>query len=151
MVNAPAERCFDLTRSIDLHLRSTAETGEQAIGGVKSGLLGMGEQVTWRARHLGVWQTLTSQITRFDRPRSFRDSQVQGAFARFDHDHLFEAVCGGTRMTDIFDYTAPCGWLGRLAEVVVLNAHVMALLTKRAAVIKLVAESDEWKRYTPAA
>ena len=149
MVNAPAERSFDLARSIDLHLRSTAETGEEAVGGVQSGLLGMGEQVTWRARHLGVWQTLTSRITRFDRPRSFRDSQVQGPFARFDHDHLFEAIGGATRMTDVFDYTAPCGLLGRFAETVLLTAHLTALLTKRATVIKRVAESDEWKRYTP--
>ncbi len=57
-INAPIERCFDLARSIDLHMESTKQTGEQAIAGRTSGLIGLGETVTWRAKHLGVWQTL---------------------------------------------------------------------------------------------
>lgn len=150
LIHAPIERCFDLARSVELHVRSAGETREQVVGGRTSGLLDRGEQVTWRARHLGAWRSLTSQITRFDRPRSFRDSQVRGPFARFDHDHVFEGVAGATRMTDVLDYAAPLGWLGRLAEVAILNAHLQAFLTERAAVIKRVAESDEWRRYTAA-
>ena len=90
LVAAPVERVFDLSRSIDLHTASTAATGERAVAGVTSGLIGPGEEVTWRARHFGVWQSLTSRIVIFDRPRHFRDSMVRGAFRRFDHDHRFE-------------------------------------------------------------
>lgn len=71
-INASAEICFDLSRSIDLHLDSTAETGERAIAGVTSGLIGMNEHVTWRAQHLW-WQELTSKITEFDRSNYFCD------------------------------------------------------------------------------
>ncbi len=74
MVNAPAGRCFDLSRSVDLHVQSAGATGETAIAGTTSGLLDLGDQVTWRGKHFGVWQTLTSKITVFDRPRHFRDS-----------------------------------------------------------------------------
>ncbi len=42
-INAPIERCFDLARSIDLHIESTKQTGEQAIVGCTSGLIGLGE------------------------------------------------------------------------------------------------------------
>ena len=36
-IAAPIERCFDLSRSIDLHLKSVDNTGEQAIDGVTTG------------------------------------------------------------------------------------------------------------------
>ena len=116
LVAAPPSRCFDLARSIDAHIQSAAATGERAIGARTAGLLGLGDEVTWRARHLGIWQNLTSRITAFERPLHFRDSMVRGAFARFDHDHYFEPAHGKTLLRDVFDYRAPLGPLGWLAE-----------------------------------
>jgi len=89
-IRASIERCFDLARDIDLHARSLDDTNEKAVAGVTSGLIGLDDEVTWEATHFGVRQRLTSRITAFDRPHSFRDSMVRGAFAGFDHDHLFE-------------------------------------------------------------
>jgi ligand-binding SRPBCC domain-containing protein len=151
MVNAPAGRCFDLSRSIDLHIRTATASGETAIAGTLSGLLGLGDQVTWRGKHFGVWQTLTSKITAFDRPRHFRDSQVAGAFASLEHDHLFESAGSMTNMIDVFQYAAPLGPLGRVAEMLFLNSYLRRFLRERALIIKRVAESDEWKHYAPAA
>ena len=144
-IAAPPERCFDLSRSIDLHVASTAETGERAIGGVTSGLIGLGEEVTWRARHFGVWQTLTTRITAFDSPRHFRDSMVRGVFTRFDHDHFFAPHDGGTEMRDVFDFTSPLGPLGRIADALVVTRHLRALLERRNQEIKEVAESERWR------
>jgi hypothetical protein len=58
IIDAPIERCFDLSRSVEVHLLSNVHSGEQAIaaGGVTSGLVGLGQQVTWRARHFYIWQ-----------------------------------------------------------------------------------------------
>jgi hypothetical protein len=67
-INASLERCFDLSRSIDLHIGSTKQTGERAIAGRTSGLMELGETVTWRAKHFGVWQNLTSKITDLSTP-----------------------------------------------------------------------------------
>lgn len=147
-IAAPIERVFDLARSIDLHTASTAATGERAVAGVTSGLIGSGEQVTWRARHFGVWQSLTSRIEIFERPSHFRDSMVRGAFRRFDHDHFFEPCAEGTRMRDVFDYASPLGILGRLADGLFLERYMRALLSERNRVIKEVAESqDAWRQY----
>src|SRR5688572_21901947 len=77
-IAAPAERVFDLSRSIELHTDSTSRTGERAIGGVTAGLIGAGQEVTWRARHFGVWQSLTVRITAFHRPTHFADAMVRG-------------------------------------------------------------------------
>ncbi len=44
-------------------------------------------------------------------------------------------------MLDLFDYAAPLGPLGRLAERLVLDRYLRRLLVERARVIKTVAES----------
>jgi ligand-binding SRPBCC domain-containing protein len=137
---APIEVCFDLARSIDLHTSSMAGTKERAVGGVTSGLIGLGQEVTWEARHFLVRQRLTSRITLFDRPRHFRDSQVRGAFRRFDHDHFFHEDDGLTVMRDVFDYQSPMGLLGRFADTLFLARYMRRLIERRGLAIKAAAE-----------
>jgi len=141
-IAAPMEKVFDLSRSIDVHQASQAKHRERAIAGRTAGLIEAGEEVTWEATHLGYRQKLTSRITAFDRPNHFRDSMVRGAFRRFDHDHYFEPLGPDrTRMRDVFDYTAPCGVLGRLADRLFLQRYMRTLLAGRNAAIKAIAES----------
>jgi ligand-binding SRPBCC domain-containing protein len=90
----PPERLFDLARSVDTHVESQKGSGERAVAGVTSGLIGAGQEVTWRARHFGFPLTMTSHITHFDFPRSFTDEQVKGPFRSFRHIHEFEATPG---------------------------------------------------------
>lgn len=151
-IRAPIGRVFDLARSLDLHADSMASTGECAVAGKMSGLFEPGDEVTWRARHFGVWQHLTSRATGYERPRYFRDSMVRGAFRRFDHDHFFEAVDAGTTiMRDEFDYDAPLGPLGWLAERMFLTRYMRRFLVLRNDHLKTVAESpDRWGRYLAA-
>ncbi len=144
-IAASPELCFDLARSVDAHMASTGATGERAVAGVTTGLIGAGQEVTWSARHFGVRQRLTSRITIFDPPRRFRDSMVRGAFARFDHDHFFERHGSGTSMTDVFDYDAPLGALGRLVARWILTPYMTRFLRERGEVLKRLAESGEWK------
>lgn len=141
-ISAPLEICFDLARDIDLHIASTMGTQEKAVGGVTNGLINSGEEVTWEATHFGIRQRLTSRITSFERPYHFRDSQVRGAFRRFDHDHYFIGESGSTVMRDVFDYESPYGLLGRLADGCFLRSYMERFLKKRALVIKAAAESQ---------
>lgn len=103
---------FDLCRSVDLHLISTKKTNEKAIARKTSGLMKLNDTVTWRAKHLGVYQTLTTKITQFNYPTYFADEMLKGAFKSFKHEHLFESGEGITLMTDIFTYKSPFGLLG---------------------------------------
>lgn len=139
-IKSPIDRCFDLSRDIDLHMQSTAHTSEAAVDGVTKGLIGPNEEVTWEATHFGVRQRLTSRVTAYHRPFHFRDSQVRGTFRRFDHDHFFSEVDGGTLMRDVFDYDSPLGILGALANYVFLTRYMTALLKRRNKLIKEVAE-----------
>src|SRR5690242_15494623 len=97
-IAAPVERVFDLARSIDLHQFSATGTGERAIAGRTSGLLGLNEEVTWRGRHFGIWQTLTVRMAAMDRPAYFADEMIRGAFRRMEHRHYFVATSEGTLM-----------------------------------------------------
>ena|ERR1700677_2932168 len=94
-IAAPIERCFDLARSIEVHLLGTEETSEQAVEGVRTGLLGPNEFVRWRAKHFGVHQHLTSKIMAFDSPNYFQDTMIEGVFKFMQHDHFFTALAEG--------------------------------------------------------
>ena len=149
LIQAPIARCFDLARSVEVHVLGNVHFGEQAVplAGSASGLLALGDRVTWRARHFGVRQCLTSQITEFDPPHAFQDTMLSGAFAWMQHDHFFRKLPSGvTEMRDIFHYAAPLPILGILAERLVLDRYMRALLHERNLIIKRVAESGIWRQ-----
>lgn len=140
---ASREEVFDLSRNIDLHQISTQQTQEKVVAGKMSGLIGPGESVTWRAKHFGFFQELTSEITAFEKPRSFTDEMVKGAFKSFKHLHKFEEKDNGTLMTDIFIYVSPLGLLGKIADCLFLQKYMENLLTARNMIIKEYAEKDK--------
>ena len=142
-IRASQKRCFDLARDLDLHVTSMAHTGERAVAGRTSGLIELGEDVTWRGRHFGFMLEHSSRITAFNSPRHFRDEMVRGHFKTFRHDHFFAAAPNGTRMTDVLEFESPWGVLGRLANVLVLTRYLDRLLRRRAAVVKWAAEAAE--------
>jgi ligand-binding SRPBCC domain-containing protein len=147
VVRAPHERVFDLARSIDAHQHTTSGTWERAVAGVTHGLIGMGDEVTWEARHFGVRQRLTVRVTAFDRPKRFQDIMISGAFKRMFHDHEFAEHPEGTLMRDRFEFASPLGFLGKLADGLFLAAYMRRFLIQRNAVLGRLAESEEWRRY----
>ena len=103
-IKAEKQIVFNLSRSIDLHKISTKHTNEEAIAGRMSGLIELGESVTWKAKHFGFYQLLTSKITEFENPNFFIDEMEKGAFKWFVHKHHFAVLNDGTLMTDFFEY-----------------------------------------------
>ncbi len=141
-INAPIQIVFDCARSVDIHLLSTSKTDEKAIAGRTSGLCELGDEVTWRAKHFGIYQNLSSKITKFKAPFYFRDVMVKGAFSFFKHDHFFEENNGVTEMRDVFQYGVPYGLFGKLFDKFVLKRYMTNLLTVRNNVIKEVCENE---------
>jgi ligand-binding SRPBCC domain-containing protein len=141
-IDATPERCFDLSRDLDLHVSSMQASGERAIAGRTSGLIELGEEVTWRARHFGVVHEHTSRITAFERPLHFRDVMNKGRFARFEHDHFFEPAARGTLMRDVIEFHSPLGPVGALVDALVLRRYLTGLIETRNRVIKRRAEES---------
>ena len=125
------ETAFDLSLSIDLHLSSFEDSAETAVGGVTAGLIGLGEFVTWRARHFGITWTMTSVITEWDRPQRFVDEQRSGPFKSFRHEHRFDPVADGTAVIDHVEFEAPFGPLGRTVERLFLAKYLRHLIDVR--------------------
>lgn len=142
-IAAPPLICFDLAREIDFHVRSLQHTGERAVAGVTTGLIDLGESVTWEAKHLGVTQRLTSKITAFDPPQHFRDTMTRGAFKRFVHDHYFEAdplEANHTIMRDVIDFASPLGPLGWLVDRCFMAEYLRRLIAERGRAMRDEAE-----------
>ncbi|MEJ8757434.1 SRPBCC family protein [Pontibacter sp. H259] len=112
---------------------------------MQSGLIYLGETVTWQATHFGIRQKLTSKITAFDSPIYFRDEHVKGAFNYFVHDHYFKSQGEFVVMEDTFEFSSPLGILGRIVDKLILEKYLTKLLQKRNQIIKDFAESGKWQ------
>lgn len=140
-INADIQSVFDLARDIDLHQESTSKTHEKAIAGCTSGLIKENETVTWRAKHLGVYQTLTTKIMMMEKPYQFTDEMQKGAFKSMKHQHIFKVVNGKTLMIDIFEFESPLGIIGKIFNTVFLKNYLKNFLLERNKLIKTKAES----------
>ncbi len=145
IINAPIERVFDLSRSINLHKISTAATREEAVAGVTSGLINLNETVTWQAKHLFKIRRFTSKVTSMEKPVFFIDEMIQGDFKSFKHEHHFKSIVNGTIMIDLVEFESPYGTVGEILNRIYLKNYLKKLLIKRNEVIKEYAESQKWK------
>lgn len=141
IIQAPIEVCFDLSRSIDLHIESTKTTDERAIAGRTSGLIEQGEFVTWEATHFFIRQQLSTRIVEMRKSHYFKDIMITGAFRSMEHEHLFNKNGDHTIMTDIFRYEVPYGIAGKIFDYLILKRYMTNLLLTRNEVIKNAAES----------
>jgi ligand-binding SRPBCC domain-containing protein len=144
-IAAPAERVFDLSRSIDLHKKSLAHTNEQAVAGTMIGLINKDETVTWKAKHLGKTRVMKVKISAMQSPQSFTDELVSGDFKNMKHEHHFKPTNNGTLMIDLFSFETPYGGAGKIVNYLFLSRYLKKLLEKRNQVIKEYAETDKWK------
>lgn len=142
-INAPIENCFRLALSIDLHQASMFNTNEKAIAGVTSGIIKFNETVTWRAKHFGIYFTMTSKITELTKNKSFTDEMVKGPFKKLHHQHLFHEDKNTTIMVDVFNYQAPFGLIGKVFEKLVLTSYLTRFLITRNSYLKQAAEQNK--------
>ncbi len=144
-IAAPIERVFDLSRSINLHKISTADTKEEAVAGRMSGLITEGEKVTWKAKHLFKTRFFTSKITSMVLNDSFTDEMVKGDFKSFKHEHHFKQVDNGTIMIDLLEFESPYGMIGQLFNKFYLKGYLEKFLVQRNNIIKEYAETQKWQ------
>jgi ligand-binding SRPBCC domain-containing protein len=141
VIDAPPERCFDLSLDVDLHTQSTGAR-EEIVGGVRSGRMVLGDDVTWKAWHFGIPFRMTSAITEYERPTRFVDEQTRGPFSSWRHEHRFEPNDGGTRMVDAVHYRSPMGPIGSLVDRIRLERYMVDLLRHRNEFLRVRAEGS---------
>lgn len=145
-IKATKKIVFDLSRSIDLHKISAKKTNEKAIAGKKEGLIELNETVTWRAKHLGVYQNFTSKVIGCKESEYFADEMVSGAFKSFRHEHYFYNDSNNiTMLIDVLEFTSPLGFLGKLVDTLFLKKYMTNFLKIRNTTLKEFAETNKWK------
>ena len=143
-IDAPMERCFRLSLSVALQREAA---GEFAVPARTAGLLRPGDRMRWHSGLFGWGPSLETVLEAWRAPLYFREVEAAGAPGRFEHDHHFAPMNDGTRIRDEIRFSAPTGWMGRLAERFILPQRANEYLKRRNALIKRIAESDDWHRY----
>jgi uncharacterized protein (TIGR01777 family) len=80
------------------------------------------------------WRTL---IEGFEPGVKFVDSQQQGPYRSWWHEHHFRAFDGGTLMEDRVYFSAPFGPIGRIAEQLFIAPMLQRIFSYRATAIRL--------------
>ena len=72
-----------------------------------------------------------TEITHVADKQFFVDEQRVGPYAIWHHEHHFEEIDGGVKMTDILHYHVGMGPLGWIAEKIFVNAKVQGIFDYR--------------------
>ena len=144
-VNAPLDRCFLLSTSIELVQQTL---GLKPVEGKTRGLIVAGDRLVWRGWKFGLPAMHETLITGYERPVFFEDTMGRGRFQFFQHQHHFAEVESHTVMSDVVSFSLPFGPFGRLAGRFLLMPHVRRLVQRRFQLLKRIAEGEEWPRYT---
>ena len=83
-----------------------------------------GSLIEYRLRVRGLPMRWASEISEWDPPRKFIDTQLRGPYAVWRHQHIFVPDNGGTRIIDDVEYALPFGILGRLAHVLLMRRDI---------------------------
>lgn len=96
-----------------------------------------GLEIRYRIRPLlGIPMTWTTRIAAYDPPHRFVDLQLGGPYRRWEHTHTFEAVPGGTIVSDEITYEVPLRPLGDLANRLVVRGELERIFRHRAETIR---------------
>jgi ligand-binding SRPBCC domain-containing protein len=141
-IHAPIELCFDLARRVDAHQLTAASTQERVVAGKLTGLLELGDWLTFEAVHLGIRQRLTARIVELERPHRFVDEMVSGAFSWLRHVHEFFEERPAVLMRDTLEWRSPLGPLGVLADKLFVERHLHKFLLEKQRALAEYAEAQ---------
>jgi ligand-binding SRPBCC domain-containing protein len=105
--------------------------------------MGVGTLIDYTIKVLGLRRHWTTLIAEYDPPRRFVDVQLKGPYTFWHHTHLFEPVGDGTRITDVVRYVVPFGFLGQLANALVIRRQLSHIFAFRAEVLAKLLDHSE--------
>jgi ligand-binding SRPBCC domain-containing protein len=91
----------------------------------------LGARLRWKARRMGVTQSLANEVTAFEEAGLIEEEQRQGPFKRWAFAHRFTASAGGTRLVEELTYEPPGGMLGLLVKADAIRRDLEALFAYR--------------------
>ena len=80
---------------------------------------------------LGIKMTWVTEITHVKDKEYFVDEQRIGPYTLWHHEHKLEAIEGGVMMTDIVSYKPPFGFLGSIANSLLIKKQLREIFNYR--------------------
>jgi ligand-binding SRPBCC domain-containing protein len=80
---------------------------------------------------LGIKLNWMTEITHVQEGKYFVDEQRFGPYALWHHQHHFEEIKGGVLMADIINYAIPYGFIGRIANSILVENEVRGIFDYR--------------------
>jgi ligand-binding SRPBCC domain-containing protein len=80
---------------------------------------------------LGIKMNWMTEITHVKAKEYFVDEQRFGPYALWHHQHHFKEVDGGVQMTDLVHYAIPYGFIGRLANTLIVKNKLKKVFAYR--------------------
>jgi len=87
---------------------------------------------------LGIKMDWMTEITTVKDGEYFIDEQRFGPFKFWHHEHHFEKIDGGTLMKDRLSYRMPFGFIGQIANSIVVEKQVKGIFDHRENTIKKI-------------
>lgn len=140
-IAASAARVFAFHEREDAHeLLTPSWSGQRIIERAKS--LAVGSRAVIEVKIGPVKQVIIAEHTAYEAGRMFRDTQIKGPFARWEHTHIVEPDGdGASYLVDHVEYELPFGIVGRLGGGVYARRSLARLFDYRHRVTKEACES----------
>ena len=91
-----------------------------------------GQIITYKIHPvLGIPLNWMTEITHVKEGQYFIDEQRRGPYSLWHHQHHFEAVEDGVKMTDIVHYALPFGIFGQFAHVLFVKKQLKDIFSYR--------------------
>lgn len=142
IINAPIERVFHFHDDTNNLIRITPKGIKVAIESV--GTPGLGYEAKLIVTQFGLvrmrWHV---RITQYDPPHSITDVQISGPFHTWRQHRYFREVEGGTELTDVVEYRLPFGWLGKIADALLVKREIAKMFAYRQEATKRLLEGSD--------
>lgn len=94
---------------------------------------------------LGIGTTWVTEITHVKNREYFVDEQRVGPYSIWHHEHIIEEIENGVLMKDIVSYQPPFGFLGRIANGLIIKRKLHEIFKYRSQAIE-----KKYGKYEPA-
>ncbi|MCF7825308.1 MAG: SRPBCC family protein [Candidatus Marinimicrobia bacterium] len=109
-----------------------AEMGFDIVSGALPEKMYAGMIVKYRVRPLfGIPTTWVTEITHVQAGKHFVDEQRIGPYKMWHHQHILEQQADGVLMKDIVSYQPPLGFLGAMANAIVIRSQLAKIFEYR--------------------
>ena len=90
-----------------------------------------GTLIDYKIKLNGIPFNWRTEITKWDPPNCFEDTQLKGPYKMWHHQHHFKEVDGGVEMTDILHYEIPFGFIGNFLNTLFIEKKIKAIFEFR--------------------